>query len=199
MSYRIRIARSEDAAALAAIYAPFVTDTVVSFEFEAPSVEEFQRRIEATSTAFAYVVAEVVESGEIAGYAYYGTLRSRPAYQWAAETSIYLSPAHQGRGLGSVLVEAIERLMAAQGIALSVACITSDNTGSIIFHERLGYEHCGEFCNCAFKLGRWLSVTWMEKQLLPRMEPPAERRTLSAADIEPVLAAANERLAAGGR
>ena len=199
MSYRIRTARSEDAAALAAIYAPFVTDTVVSFEFDAPSVEEFQRRIEATSTAFAYVVAEVVESGEIAGYAYYGTLRSRPAYQWAAETSIYLSPAHQGRGLGSVLVEAIERLMAAQGIALSVACITSDNAGSIAFHERLGYEHCGEFCNCAFKLGRWLSVTWMEKQLLPCMEPPAERRTLTAADIEPVLAAANERLAAGGR
>lgn len=199
MSYRIRTARSEDAAALAAIYAPFVTDTVVSFEFDAPSVEEFQRRIEATSTAFAYVVAEVVESGEIAGYAYYGTLRSRPAYQWAAETSIYLSPAHQGRGLGSVLVEAIERLMAAQGIALSVACITSDNTGSIAFHERLGYEHCGEFCNCAFKLGRWLSVTWMEKQLLPCTEPPAERRTLTAADIEPVLAAANERLAAGER
>ncbi|MDM8246770.1 N-acetyltransferase family protein [Collinsella tanakaei] len=199
MSYRIRTARSEDAAALAAIYAPFVTGTVVSFEFDAPSVEEFQRRIEATSTAFAYVVAEVVESGEIAGYAYYGTLRSRPAYQWAAETSIYLAPAHQGRGLGSVLVEAIERLMAAQGIALSVACITSDNTGSIAFHERLGYEHCGEFCNCAFKLGRWLSVTWMEKQLLPCTEKPAERRTLTAADIEPVLAAANERLAAGGR
>lgn len=199
MSYRIRTARSEDTAALAAIYAPFVTDTIVSFEFEAPSVEEFQRRIEATSAAFAYVVAEVVESGEIAGYAYYGTLRSRPAYQWAAETSIYLSPAHQGRGLGSVLVEAIERLMAAQGIALSVACITSDNTGSIAFHERLGYEHCGEFCNCAFKLGRWLSVTWMEKQLLPCTEKPAERRTLTAADIEPVLAAANERLAAGGR
>ena len=199
MSYRIRTARSEDAAALAAIYAPFVTGTVVSFEFDAPSVEEFQRRIEATSTAFAYVVAEVVESGEIAGYAYYGTLRSRPAYQWAAETSIYLAPAHQGRGLGSVLVEAIERLMAAQGIALSVACITSDNTGSIAFHERLGYEHCGEFCNCAFKLGRWLSVTWMEKQLLPCTEKPAERRTLTDADIEPVLAAANERLAAGGR
>ena len=199
MSYRIRTARSEDAAALAAIYAPFVTGTVVSFELDAPSVEEFQRRIEATSTAFAYVVAEVVESGEIAGYAYYGTLRSRPAYQWAAETSIYLAPAHQGRGLGSVLVEAIERLMAAQGIALSVACITSDNTGSIAFHERLGYEHCGEFCNCAFKLGRWLSVTWMEKQLLPCMEKPAERRTLTDADIEPVLAAANERLAAGGR
>lgn len=199
MGYRIRTARSEDAAALAAIYAPFVTDTVVSFEFEAPSVEEFQRRIEATSAAFAYVVAEVVESGEIAGYAYYGTLRSRPAYQWAAETSIYLAPAHQGRGLGSVLVEAIERLMAAQGIALSVACITSDNTGSIAFHERLGYEHCGEFCNCAFKLGRWLSVTWMEKQLHPCTEPPAERRTLTDADIEPVLAAANERLAAGGR
>ena len=199
MSYRIRTARSEDAAALAAIYAPFVTGTVVSFEFDAPSVEEFQRRIEATSTAFAYVVAEVVESGEIAGYAYYGALRSRPAYQWAAETSIYLAPAHQGRGLGSVLVEAIERLMAAQGIALSVACITSDNARSIAFHERLGYEHCGEFCNCAFKLGRWLSVTWMEKQLLPCTEKPAERRTLTDADIEPVLAAANERLAAGGR
>ena len=195
MSYRIRTARSEDAAALAAIYAPFVTGTVVSFEFDAPSVEEFQRRIEATSTAFAYVVAEVVESGEIAGYAYYGTLRSRPAYQWAAETSIYLAPAHQGRGLGSVLVEAIERLMAAQGIALSVACITSDNTGSIAFHERLGYEHYGEFCNCAFKLGRWMSVTWMEKQLLPLDTNPGAPHAPSPQAIEAALAAANERLA----
>lgn len=187
MAYQIRTASPADAEALLRIYAPFVTDTVVSFEFDVPSVEEFRRRIEATRTDFAYLVAEDTETGEIAGYAYYSTLRGRPAYQWSAETSIYLAPAHQGRGLGAQLLDRLERLMARQGIALAVACITSENTGSIAFHERQGYRLCGTFDNCAFKLGRWLSVTWMEKQLLPCDAAPEARRRLTPADLADVL------------
>lgn len=188
MAYQIRTATPADAERLLSIYAPFVTDTVVSFEFEVPSLDEFRRRIEATGKDFAYLVAEDADSGDIAGYAYYSTLRSRPAYQWAAETSIYLDPAHQGRGLGSTLLHKLEELMAAQGIALAVACITSENTGSIAFHERLDYRICGTFDNCAFKLGRWLSVTWMEKQLLPCDAAPQPRGPLSPEIIASILA-----------
>lgn len=187
MPYRIRTASPKDAESLLAIYAPFVSDTTVSFEVEVPSVEEFERRILNTSRDFAYLVAEDARSGEISGYAYYSTLRSRPAYQWSAETSVYLAPNHRGHGLGTKLVGCLERLMARQGIALSVACITSGNLASVKFHDHLGYRTCGTFDNCAFKLGCWLSVTWMEKQLLPCLDAPDPRRRLTADDLAEVL------------
>ncbi len=187
MPYLIRPARERDAAEILAVYAPYVTDTTVSFEYEVPSLEEFTQRIARTREQFGYVVAVDSQTGRIAGYAYYGTLRSRPAYQWSAETSIYLAPEHQGKGLGTRLLGTIERLMARQGIALAVACITSENTGSIEFHRRAGYTLCGTFDNCAFKLGRWLGVTWMEKQLLPCTEAPRPRRPLTDEDIDLAL------------
>lgn len=84
--------------------------------------------------------------------------------------------------------------MRLQGIHMSEACITSTNTGSIAFHERHGYRVCGEHTACGFKLGQWLSVTWMEKQLLPLDAAPEPPHGLSAAEIEPVLAAANAHL-----
>lgn len=194
MMYRIRPASVEDAADLAALYAPYVTDTTISFEYDAPDAAEMARRVARTSERFAYLVAEDAATGQLAGYAYYGELRSRPAYAWSAETSIYLAPEHQGHGLGRTLLQAIERLMAAQGIALSVACITSTNTGSIAFHEAAGYRLCGTFDNCAFKLGSWLSVTWMEKQLLPCTKPAVPVRRLARAEVEAAAKWACEQL-----
>lgn len=167
MSYKIRPATLDDAAELLAIYAPYVSGTTISFELEVPSVSEFAERIRLKSDHYSYIVAEDADDGSLAGYAYCDTLRSRPAYQWAAEISIYLSSAHQGKGLGRRLLTALERLMAAQGIVLSVACITSSNDSSIAFHRKMGYTVCGEFHDCAFKLGTWLGITWMEKKLLP--------------------------------
>ena len=140
MSYRIRAAAVADAASLLAIYAPYVTDTCVSFELEVPTVEEFERRIQATLDRAAYLVAEDSDSGAVAGYAYNGSFRSRPAYNWASEISIYLAPGHQGHGLGSALLDTLEELMRLQGIRMSEACITSTNTGSIASANSL-------FCN----------------------------------------------------
>lgn len=165
MGYIIRDARPEDAAELLAIYTPFVTDTTVTFELEVPSLEEFSRRVERTSARYAYLVAEDTESGTLAGYAYNSSFRSRPAYDFASEISIYLAPVHQRCGLGSHLLKELERRMREQGMRMSEACITSDNVGSIAFHERHGYRICGEHHTCGYKLGRWLSVTWMEKDL----------------------------------
>ena len=196
MSYRIRTATPADAASLLAIYAPYVTDTSVSFELEVPTVEEFGQRIQATLNRAAYLVAADSDTGAVAGYAYNGSFRSRPAYDWASEISIYLAPEHQGHGLGSTLLDALEELMRLQGIRMSEACITSSNTGSITFHERHGYRVCGEHTACGFKLGQWLSVTWMEKQLLPLDGAPEPPHGLSTAEIESVLAAANARLRA---
>lgn len=165
MRYIIRDARPEDAAELLAIYTPFVTDTTVSFELKVPSLEDFSQRVRRTSERYAYLVAEDTETGKLVGYAYNSSFRSRPAYDFASEISIYLAPAHQRRGLGSRLLKELESRMREQGMRMSEACITSDNVGSIAFHERHGYRICGEHHTCGYKLGRWLSVTWMEKDL----------------------------------
>lgn len=187
MSFRIRMARPADAEALLAIYAPFVTDTDVSFEFEVPSVDEFARRIEAHVRSFAHLVVEEVEGGRPLGFAYYSTFRDRPAYSWAAEISVYLAPEAQGRGLGRVLLETLEACMRAQGIRMSEACITSTNTASIAFHERMGYTVCGEHHACGFKRGAWLSVTWMEKQLMPLDAEPAPVTPLTTAQARAII------------
>lgn len=195
MSYRIREARIADADALLAIYAPHVENTNVSFELEAPTIEEFKRRIRAGLEHFCYIVAEDTETGEVAGYAYNGSFRSRPAYQWSSELSIYLAPAHQRRGLGSALLRALERLMRLQGVVMSEACITSSNTGSIAFHERHGYTMCGEHHRCGFKRGEWLSVVWMEKQLTPAVSLPEPRHGLTSEEVARALEETNAELA----
>lgn len=195
MPYYIRTAQAEDAPNLLRIYAPFVSDTCVSFEVAVPTIEDFTARIEAGVRNRAYIVAVDDATGEIVGYAYNGSFRARHAYDWASELSIYLAPEHQGHGLGSIMLDTLEELMRAQGIRMSESCITSDNVGSIAFHRRHGYRVCGEHTACGYKLGKWLSVTWMEKQLLPLDEHPEPPHAPDAHTTERILAATNVRLA----
>lgn len=195
MSFRIRIATPDDAEELLGLYAPYVRDTTISFETEVPTVEEFRGRIEEHLENTCHLVLEDADAGRAAGFAYNSTFRARPAYRWASETSIYISGAYQGRGLGAILLEALEDLMRAQGVRMSEACITSSNTASIAFHRSCGYRLCGEQASCGYKLGTWLSITWMEKQLLPLDTDPEAPHAPSPQAIEAALAAANERLA----
>lgn len=195
MPYRIRTATVDDAPQVAGVYEPFVRDTVISFETEVPDAEEFARRIADTLARFSFLVAEDTASGTIAGYAYNHEFRSRPAYSWASEISIYLAPEHQGKGLGSALLSALEDLMRLQGIHMSESCITEGNDASVAFHERHGYSLCGRQESCGFKHGRWLSVLWLEKRLLPCTDAPAPRRAPTASETAEVLERANARLA----
>lgn len=194
MSYIIRTATPSDAAGVLAVYAPYVEQTTVSFEVDVPSVEEYAQRIEHKLAATTFIVLVDKETGHIAGFAYNGSFRERPAYDWASEISIYLSPEHQGRGLGSILLETLESLMRAQGVVMSEACITSSNTDSIAFHAKHGYAVCGEHHRCGFKLGSWLDVTWMEKELAPAPPYPVPCHPADAETTERIIAAANERL-----
>ncbi len=135
------------------------------------------------------------ESGAtILGYAYYGPLGERAAYQWSAETSIYLDMAQTGRGLGTHLLDALEACMAAQGIYTSEACITSENIGSQEFHQQHGYIECARFHNCASKFGRWLGTVWMEKQLAPYVEAPELIHPLDEVSLTYILTSANKQL-----
>lgn len=194
MSYIIRTASPSDAAGVLAVYAPYVEQTTVSFEVDVPSVEEYAQRIEHKLAATTFIVLVDKETGHIAGFAYNGSFRERPAYDWASEISIYLSPKHQGRGLGSILLETLESLMRAQGVVMSEACITSSNASSIAFHAKHGYALCGEHHACGYKLGTWLDVTWMEKRLNETTAHPVPCAPADEEATERILNAANERL-----
>ncbi len=200
MAFHIRRANVQDAAVLLQIYAPYVQDTTVTFEFDVPSTDEFAARIEHARTAYTWLVLEHEEEGAGAGtpravgYAYYGALGERAAYQWSTETSIYLDMDWCDRGLGSFLLEVLESCMAAQGIRTSEACITSENAGSMEFHRRHGYTECARFDNCANKFNRWLSTIWMEKQLAPYDEHPQPVTPLDSDVLDAILAQANEQL-----
>lgn len=169
----IRLAEPSDAAALLDIYRPYITDTLVTFELEVPTVEEFAERIRSISSRYPYIVAEV--DGETAGYAYAHAFRERAAYDWSAETSIYVSPKYQRSGIGTKLYKRLEELLVRQGITCAIACITYPNPASIVFHENVGYTMCGKIENCAFKLGEWCSIVFMEKQLCPLPPVPGAK------------------------
>lgn len=159
----IRIAREADVPRILAIYAPYILNTTYTFEYTVPTEAEFLERFRDITAQFPWLVWE--EDGEIWGYVYGSAPYTRAAYSWCAELSIYLLPQAQGRGIGSKLYAAAEEILRRQGYRLNYAIITSENTGSIRFHEHMGYTHSAHFPACGYKFGRWLGVTWMEKKL----------------------------------
>ena len=174
----IRTANLDDAAALLAIYAPYVEQTAITFEYEVPSLEEFRGRIAHTLRRYPYLVAE--ENSEILGYAYTGPFGERAAYSWAVETSIYLRQDVRGKGLGKRLYQTLEDVSRAQHVQSLYACIAYPDhddaylTGnSVAFHTHLGYTTVGRFPHCAYKFGTWYNMTWMEKTLGKHEKSPA--------------------------
>ena len=159
----IRVAGVEDISAILDIYAPYVEETTITFEYTVPSVEEFAERFESVTREFPWLVWE--EGGTVLGYAYASRPFARAAYGWCAEPSIYLRPRARGRGIGRKLYTALETLLEEQGYQVSLALITGENGASAAFHEKLGYALCGRLHRCGFKLGKWLDVVWMEKRL----------------------------------
>lgn len=175
---RVRVATQADAAELLSIYAPYVTDTAITFEYEVPALEEFRQRIAGTLERFPYLVAE--RGGEILGYAYTGVFKDRSAYDWAAETTIYLRQSEFGAGVGRMLYTALEKVSALQNIQNLEACIAYAEpedahltNASVKFHERLGYRLVGRFKKCGFKFGTWYDMVWMEKLLGSHGKVPA--------------------------
>lgn len=172
----LRIASPSDAAKILEIYAPYVTNTVISFEYEVPSLEEFTERIRKTQKTYPYLVAEY--QGEILGYAYTNPFVGRAAYAWAAETTIYVKENQKKKGIGKKLYHAIEEISKLQNILNLNACIgypeTEDeylNKNSVEFHKHLGYRFVGEFYQCGYKFNRWYNMVWMEKIIGPHQSP----------------------------
>jgi len=164
----IRSASVKDAEALLKIYGYYVENTAITFEYEVPAIEEFQQRIMNTLERYPYLVAE--REGLILGYAYAGVFKDRAAYDWSAETTIYLKHDVIKCGLGRMLYEALENEMKKRGFLNLYACIGYPieedeylTKNSAEFHEHLGYELVGKFHKCGYKFGRWYDMIWMEK------------------------------------
>ena len=183
----LRFAKETDAEELLGIYAPYVRETAITFEYDVPDIDEFRKRIRETLLKYPYIVAE--KDGKIAGYAYAGAFKSRAAYDWAVETSIYVKRGMGRSGIGKKLYCALENVLRVQNILNVNACIAYPETedeyltkNSVQFHEHLGYKYVGRFNKCGFKFGRWYDMVWLEKFIGEHSSTPEKVRWFAECD-----------------
>lgn len=174
----IRCAAETDAARLLEIYRYYVENTAITFEYETPSLPEFQARMRAVQLRYPYLV--ILQNGRIEGYAYAAPFVGRAAYDWACETTIYLAHSAQKCGMGKMLYSALQQSLTRMGILNMYACIavpSADDvyltTNSADFHTHFGFRRVGYFQNCGYKFGRWYHMIWMEKSLGSHPAAPA--------------------------
>lgn len=169
---RIRAASERDGAACAAIYAPYVTGTAITFETEPPSVEEMAGRIARTAESHAWLVCE--QEGRVVGYAYGASFHKRAAYRWACEVSVYLEPGRRRTGAGRALYTELFARLAERGFRVAIAGMTLPNDASVGLHRAMGFEPVGTYRRIGFKHGVWHDVAWTQRDLATGEDPPPE-------------------------
>jgi len=168
----IRDATEADADACAAIYRPYVDDTCISFETEAPSPADMARRIASAAERHAWLVLE--DNGRVVGFAYGSPFKERAAYRWSCETSIYLEVGRRRTGAGRVLYEALHARLADRGYHRVFAGMTLPNEASAGLHRSVGFEPVGVYRKVGWKHGAWHDVAWMQKTIGNDEQPPVE-------------------------
>ena len=168
MDIKIRTATVEDAEQLLEIYAYYIKNTAVTFEYEVPSVEEFRERIRHILEHYPYLVAE--DKGEIIGYSYAGRFHPRAAFGWDVEMTVYLKQEVRRAGVGRQLYALMEEVLREQGIVQAISLIVKpedeySDYNSIQFHEKMGYKYAGELKDCGYKFHRWYTLVYMDKQI----------------------------------
>jgi L-amino acid N-acyltransferase YncA len=162
-----------DAASCVAIYAPYVEAGATSFEEGPPSPAEFGERIAATSATYPWLVAE--REGEVLGYAYACPHRSRPAYRWAVEVSVYVAAGHRREGCARALYGELAERLRGQRFQVACAGVTLPNEASVALHESMGFVPVGVYRRIGWKDGAWRDVGWWQLELVPADDrPPAE-------------------------
>ena len=193
-----RIAKVEDASRILEIYAYYVENTAVSYEYDVPSLEEFTERIRNILVKYPYIVAE--EDGRIVGYIYASRFAQRAAYGWAAGTSIYIDREYHRRGIGKLLYEKLEAILKLQNITNLYAGAPDPMEeknphppmNSQHFHEAIGYKPVARYHGCGSKFGRWYNLLWMEKIINEHTVPPKEVIPFSELDESAVQAILQE-------
>ncbi len=167
----IRAARDDDAAAIHAIYAPSISDGVATFETAVPGVDVMRERLRTRLEHYPWLVWE--DAGEVLAYAYAGRFRERAAYDWIAETSIYVRADVHRRGIARKLYGMLLEVMRLQGITQAVGVITLPGTVSVAMHEAMGFSAAGVWRQCGYKLGQWWDVGVWQKELQAAANPPS--------------------------
>jgi phosphinothricin acetyltransferase len=175
---KIGRATADDAAAIASIYAPYVTASVVSFETEAPGAAEMRGRIEEGGDLYPWFAARD-DDGSVVGYAYACPFRTRPAYRFSVETTVYVADGAHRRGIGTLLYRTLLPVLEAQGFAQAIAAITIPNEASETLHERLGFHQIGTYERVGFKFREWRSVGLWQRGLALLSTRPEEPRPVS--------------------
>lgn len=170
----MREASAADAHACAAIYAPYVRDTAITFEFEPPSSTEMERRIALACANHAWCVVE--QEGSVIGYAYGSELYPRAAYRWSCEVSVYVELGRRRTGVGRALYEALFAQLADRGFRRLVAGMTLPNEASEGLHRAFGFQPVGVYRQIGFKLGAWHDVAMVQRSLGDPRDPPPELR-----------------------
>jgi len=159
----IRLAGEKDVAEILAIYEPFILQTAVTFEETVPSLDDFKTRIAAIQQECPFLVCEM--NGQIAGYAYAASYRSRTAYRWNREVSVYIHPKFRGRNVAKAMYHALFSILKIQGFTRLFAVITLPNEVSVRLHESLGFKAFAVYNHVGYKLGQWQDVGWWELDL----------------------------------
>jgi L-amino acid N-acyltransferase YncA len=170
----VREATVADAPACAAIYAPYVRDTAITFETEPPTSAEMASRIERSLRGHAWLVLE--EDGRVVGYAYGAPLNPRDAYRWSCEVSVYVELGRRRTGAGRALYEALLARLQARGLRMAVAGMTLPNEASVGLHRALGFHPIGTYRRIGYKNGAWHDVAWTQRPIGGGDGPPTEPR-----------------------
>jgi len=170
----VRDAVAGDAAACAALYAPYVRETAITFELDAPGEQEMAARIAASRAGHAWVVLE--QGGAVCGYAYGAQWQSRPAYRFSCEVSVYVEMGRRRSGAGRALYEGLFERLRARGFRNAIAGMTVPNEASEGLHLALGFRPVGTYTNVGYKLGAWHHVAYFQLQLAETVAMPPEPR-----------------------
>jgi phosphinothricin acetyltransferase len=173
----IRLATAGDASAIAAIYAPYVAESAVSFEMEPPGKEEVRSRILSGDGLYPWLVWD--EGRTICGYAYASAFRARRAYRFAVETSAYVAGGHHGHGIGTQLYDRLIETLTAQGFTQAIAAVTLPNDASARLHESRGFVQAGLYRDVGYKFGEWRTVGLWQRPLAPLSHPAEEPKRVA--------------------
>lgn len=169
MKRSIRLATPPDAAQCAAIYAPHVRDSAVSFEYDVPTAEDIDARIRLTLERLPWLVC--ASGDEVLGYAYAAPHQERAAFRWSVNVSVYVRDGHQRQGVGKALYTSLFACLRVLGYHNAYAAIALPNDASIGLHEAMGFRHIGTFDDVGYKFKQWHAVGWWGLALQPPSTP----------------------------
>lgn len=197
-NYIIRFIKDSDCQEALDVYAHFAKSTTITFDYEAPAMEEFRNKIEQITSKHPWLVC--LYRGKVIGYAYAGTHRHKVAYQWSAESTVYLSPDFHRCGIATILYESLLAILKFQGYVNVYAGITLPNEKSEGLHKAFGFNEIGIFKQIGFKMGKWHDVKWLQLHFSTINEPPEKLKPIKDIENHPevrrILREANTKITA---